>query len=72
MIRAVAKKGGVIMVSFEPERLVARDRGARASTEDVADHIEHIVKIAGSECVGIGSAFGKGEAFPDSGTRARS
>jgi len=60
MIRAVAKRGGVIMVSFEPERLVARDRGTRASTEDVADHIEHIVKIAGIDCVGIGSGFGKG------------
>lgn len=57
MIRAVAEKGGVVLVSFDPARLVPGGRAARAA---VADHIRYLVGIAGAAGVGIGSCFGGG------------
>ena len=59
-IRAVGEAGGVILVSFEPERLVAGASPSRAAVGDIADHIEHLIRIAGIRNVGIASGFGRG------------
>jgi membrane dipeptidase len=85
MIRALAKKGGVIHINFACDFLNERvrtdsteeksklnvkfgddqdalreyveSRYARATLADVVAHIDHVVKIAGVEAVGIGSDF---------------
>ncbi len=56
MIRALAKKGGVIQINFNPGFLTTR-KSPRASLDDVVAHIDHAVKIGGIEAVGIGSDF---------------
>ncbi len=56
MIRAVARKGGVVQINFHPAFLTKR-KSPPASVEDVAAHIDHVVKIAGIGAVGIGSDF---------------
>jgi membrane dipeptidase len=60
MIKAIAAKGGVLMVTFEPGRLVGRDRSSRATVADIVDHIDHAARIAGIDGIGIGSDFGDG------------
>jgi len=85
MIRALAKKGGVIDINFscgflsqkssdaereimpkilaarnaEDPALVAEYRKSvpPATLEDVVEHIDHVVKIAGVDAVGLGSDF---------------
>ena len=85
MIRAMAKKGGIIQINFacdflnervrtdSPEeksklnakfgddqdelRAVVESRFARATLSDVVAHIDHVVKIAGIDAVGVGSDF---------------
>lgn len=59
-IRAVRQAGGVILVSMDPARLVGEGRARRATVDDVVDHVEHVVRVAGVESVGIGSGFGEG------------
>jgi membrane dipeptidase len=56
MIRAVAKKGGVVQINFLPMFLTAR-KDPPANVEDVVAHIDHVVEIAGIGAVGIGSDF---------------
>ena len=63
MIRALAKKGGVIQVNFlcnfiNPEAAAA-PAGAKvhASLADVVAHIDHIRQVAGIDAIGIGSDF---------------
>jgi membrane dipeptidase len=51
-IAKVAAKGGVIGVTMV--RYFVRS-GATATIEDVLDHIDHVVKLAGVEHVGLGS-----------------
>jgi membrane dipeptidase len=60
MIEALAKKGGVVDINFSCGFLTARPPGegpASATLEDVVNHIDHVVKIAGIDAVGIGSDF---------------
>ena len=85
MIRAMAKKGGIIQINFacdflnervrtdSPEeksklnakfgddqdelRAYVESQFARATLSDVVAHIDHVVKIAGIDAVGIGSDF---------------
>jgi len=72
MLRALADNGGVCMVNFWPEYLdpavvAARARGApppRTPISVVVDHIDHIVKIAGIDHVGLGSDFDGVDALP--------
>ncbi|HSW30642.1 MAG TPA: dipeptidase [Longimicrobiales bacterium] len=54
VLRRVPANGGVVMVTFVPGFLTSRER---ATIGDVADHIEHIAKVAGFDHVGIGSDF---------------
>lgn len=51
-IRALAAKGGVVGIAMI--RFMVRPE-APVTVEHVADHVEHIMKIAGAEHVGIGS-----------------
>jgi membrane dipeptidase len=46
--------GGVVMVNFYPAFISC---GSNATLKDVADHIEHIARVAGHDHVGIGSDF---------------
>jgi len=77
MIVAMAKRGGVIMINFgsifvddeiRKERAAAHDPkgpGRFATVAQVADHIQHVVEIAGIEHVGLGSDFdGVGDSLP--------
>ncbi len=61
VLRRLPQNGGVVMVTFVPSFLTSRDQ---ATIEDVADHIEHIVSIAGVDFVGIGSDFDGIESTP--------
>jgi len=72
MIRAVAKKGGLVMVNLGCEFISQRSadtspwinsslpkdaRCEQASLDEVVAHFEHIRKIAGVDFVGLGSDF---------------
>jgi membrane dipeptidase len=53
-IQAICAKGGVIGVNFHAKFLTA---SGLASLADVADHIDHLVKVGGAQCVALGSDF---------------
>ena len=58
----VAKNGGVIMVNFYsgfivPTSQLKENQEACGNLHDVVDHIEHLVKHAGIDHVGIGSDY---------------
>lgn len=71
MIAALAKKGGVVAVNFACDFLSQKTADAvaafrttaerakvpRATLADVVAHIDHVVKVAGVDHVGIGSDF---------------
>lgn len=54
VLRRLPENGGVVMVTFVPQFLTSNDE---ATIADVADHIEHIVEVAGIDYVGIGSDY---------------
>lgn len=54
-IRGIAAKGGVIGATFVSHFLNPNFR--EASLEDLLDHIDHLVQVAGIDHVGIGSDF---------------
>lgn len=57
-ISALADKDGVIGINFSPTFLnKSKVEEESPSVEDVVDHIDHIVKVAGVEHVGLGSDF---------------
>ena len=77
MIVALAKKGGVVQINFGCEFLNQKSADTshwthpelkgppqRASLADAVAHIDHIVKIAGIDAVGIGSDFDGVECAP--------
>ena len=55
VLRQLPKNGGVVMVTFVPA-FVAADAPA-ATLSHVADHIDHIRKVAGIDHIGIGADF---------------
>jgi membrane dipeptidase len=69
MIRLLASRGGVIQINFGSEFLEPRSKEnprLRATVRTVADHIDHVVAIAGTGAVGFGSDFdGVGDTLPD-------
>ncbi len=71
MIRALAKKGGVIQVNFYCNFIsqkvadAPKDTKLRASLEDVVAHIDHIRQVAGIDAIGIGSDFDGIECAPE-------
>jgi membrane dipeptidase len=52
-IRAIARRGGVVGVIFVASYL----GGAFSPIGHVADHIEHVVRVGGEDCVALGSDF---------------
>ncbi len=61
-IRAIAQGGGVIGATFVPSFIAPKG----ASLERLLDHIEHLLRVAGEEHVGLGSDF-DGFGFGDPG-----
>ena len=64
MIKAMAKKGGVIQINFSCGFLRkgsgaagSNSEAPRATLADVVKHIDHAVEIAGVDAVGLGSDF---------------
>ncbi len=55
MLRALAANGGVIMINFFPKYVAQHD--TTASLDDLLDHIDHAVEVAGVDHVGLGSDF---------------
>jgi len=56
------KKDAIVMVNFAPQ-FVAPD--GQADVQAVANHVEHIAKIAGKKHVGIGSDFDGIDSTPE-------
>jgi membrane dipeptidase len=62
VLALVKPNGGVVMVNFfsafvAPTDVLKKNKEARGTLHDVVDHIDHIVKVAGVDHVGIGSDF---------------
>lgn len=62
MLELTAKNGGVVMVNFYsgfvvPREELEKDKQARGDCDLICDHIDHIVKVAGIDHVGIGSDY---------------
>ena len=55
ILQRLPENGGVVMVTFVPSFVYPGGEGAKLS--HVADHIEHIHRIAGPDHVGIGADF---------------
>jgi membrane dipeptidase len=62
MITALAQKGGVIQINFYCDFI--KQKANPPTIDDVIDHIDHAVKIAGIDHVGIGSDFDGIECAP--------
>jgi len=50
-IKAIGKSDGVIGVNFVPDFL----GNGKNNVSGIVDHIEHIVQIAGIDCIGLDS-----------------
>lgn len=62
VLRLTAANGGVVMVNFysgyiAPTEQIKQDDKSLGTLGDVVDHIEHIIRVAGIDHVGIGSDF---------------
>ncbi len=57
MIRLLAEKGGVAGINFEPTFLNQDITDKKSRVIRMCDHVEHFIKIGGTECVGIGTDF---------------
>src|SRR5690606_30154030 len=62
MLRALADNGGVIMINFYARHVA--QRGNPATLRDLLDHIDHAVRVAGIDHVGLGSDFDGVPALP--------
>ena len=54
VLRLLPKNGGIVMVTFVPNFLT---RDGKATLADVANHMDHVRKVAGPDHVGIGGDF---------------
>jgi membrane dipeptidase len=61
-IKAIGKSGGVIGINFYPHFL---NESAKASSQDILRHADHIIKLAGSKAVGLGADFDGIDATPE-------
>lgn len=73
ILQRLPGNGGIVMVTFVPSFVSEkvrtyrgpRDSAPNATITDVADHIEHVRKVAGVDHVGIGSDFDGIDRGPD-------
>jgi microsomal dipeptidase-like Zn-dependent dipeptidase len=56
ILELLPANSGVCMVSFAPEQVTSA--AGRATVRDVADHVEHVRKVAGPQCVGLSGTYG--------------
>jgi membrane dipeptidase len=69
ILQLLPANGGVIMINFMPGFVVPtaelkRNPKALGTVHTVVDHIEHVIRVAGVEHVGIGSDFDGVESLP--------
>jgi membrane dipeptidase len=62
ILKLLPKNGGVVMINFYSGFIartdeLKKDKQARGTLATVVDHIEHVIKTAGIDHVGIGSDF---------------
>lgn len=62
ILKRMPENGGVVMINFMsgfvvPTAELARDKTARGALATVADHIDHVVRIAGIDHVGLGADY---------------
>jgi membrane dipeptidase len=62
VLKRMPDNGGVVMVTFvsgfiTPTEQLKREPKARGTIYDVCDHIEHVIKLAGIDHVGIGGDY---------------
>ena len=62
VLRLTTKNGGVVMINFysgfiTPTEQLRNDSKDLGELSDVVDHIEHVIKVAGIDHVGIGSDY---------------
>lgn len=57
MIRALAERGGVAGINFEPGFVNADNNDRHTTAAALCDHVEHFVRVGGEDCVGIGTDF---------------
>ncbi|XP_014373178.1 dipeptidase 2 isoform X3 [Alligator sinensis] len=55
ILRSLEKNNGIVMVTFQTQALACGTDNVNVST--VADHFDHIKKIAGSKSIGIGGDY---------------
>lgn len=61
-VKAIAENGGLIGVTFVPDFLTVEKQ--KATIDDVIDHIDYLVRLAGIDFVGLGSDFDGCEDLP--------
>jgi membrane dipeptidase len=57
MIRVLAERGGVAGINFAPFFLNESLEDRKSRIFRMCDHIEHFIRVGGTECVGIGTDF---------------
>ena len=62
VLKLTAANGGVVMINFysgfiSPNEKIKQNKKDLGTLSDVVDHIEHVIKIAGIDHVGIGSDY---------------
>jgi len=62
VLKLLPENGGVVMINFysryvAPTAVLDKDEKALGTLADVCNHIDHVVKVAGIDHVGIGSDF---------------
>lgn len=59
MLKKLAECGGVTGINFEPSflHIPAPEQELCAGAAQIVSHIKHIAKVAGTECIGLGSDF---------------
>ncbi|XP_067405934.1 dipeptidase 2-like [Emydura macquarii macquarii] len=63
ILRSLKQNNGIVMVTFHAEVLACGRKVVTVST--VADHFDHIKKIAGSRSIGIGGDYDGVDCFPE-------
>jgi membrane dipeptidase len=65
MLRKLAQNGGVIGISFYA-RFLRKEQGSssRVAIQDLIDHIDHAVQVAGIDHVGLGSDYDGARDYP--------